>query len=53
MYGMLQGSGLVSLLFDGLLLSGVLQLMTLVSFPYMVQALEQMYVKLIFLLSCC
>jgi hypothetical protein len=39
--------------FDELLLSGVLQLMTLVSFLYMVQALEQMYVKLVFTLSCC
>jgi hypothetical protein len=44
---------LASLPFDRLLLSGVLQLMTLVSFPYMVQALEQMYVKLVFILLCC
>ena len=38
--------------FNELLLSGILQLMTLVSFPYMVQALEQMFVKLFFKLLC-
>ena len=53
MYGMLQGLDPRIVLFDGLLLFGVLQLMTIVSFLFMVQALEQMYVKLVFILRCC
>ena len=39
MYGILQGSDPRIAPFNELLLSGVLQLMTSVSFPYMVQAL--------------
>ena len=53
MYGMSRGLDPRIVLFDGLLLFGVLQLMTSVSFLYMVQALEQMYVKLVFILNCC